>query len=193
MNLYPIALFAHVVGALLLFASLTLEGVALRQARRAASAEEARSAMAILRLNRMVGPLSAVGILVPGLFMMATLWGLVIWIAVALAAWGLIAVGGAVNGARMLALERKLARESGGVATATAAQLRDPFFPTTWLTRLGMALGVVFLMTVKPGAAGSVTAIVIAATVGLAASLPVWSRARSQASGPHAAQEGQRT
>ena len=191
MNLYPVALFVHVVGALLLFATLTLEGIALRLARRAATAQEARSAIAIMRLNRIVGPLSAVGILVPGLYMMATSWGWVIWIAVALAAWGLIAVVGAVNGARLLALERKLARESGGLATALVAQLRDPFFPTSWTTRVGMALGVVFLMTVKPGAAGSVITIAVAVAAGVVASLPAWSRA--QVSGQHPAPEGQRT
>ena len=39
MNLYSIALFVHVVGALLLFVTLTVEGVALRLLHRAATPE----------------------------------------------------------------------------------------------------------------------------------------------------------
>jgi hypothetical protein len=109
MTLYSIALFLHVVGALLLFATLTVEGVALRQMHRAATSGEAQSATAILRLNRIIGPVSLIGVLVPGLYMVATTWGWVAWIVVALAAYVLIAVFGAVNGIRIQALAGKLA------------------------------------------------------------------------------------
>ena len=75
MTLYSIALFLHVVGALLLFVTLTVEGVALLLVRRAATAEAAEGAAAVLGLNRIVGPLSALGVLIPGLYMTATSWG----------------------------------------------------------------------------------------------------------------------
>ena len=65
MNLYSIALFVHVVGALLLFVTLTVEGVALRLLHRAATPEAAKSAAGMLRLNRIVGPVSALGVLIP--------------------------------------------------------------------------------------------------------------------------------
>jgi hypothetical protein len=159
MNLYSIALFLHVVGALLLFVTLTVEGVALRHLRRALSIEAARGAAAMLRLNRTVGPLSAIGVLIPGLYMTATSWGWVAWIVVALAAWLLIAVLGAVNGIRILSLERSQVLLTG---------IRNPLFLTSWLTRVGVALGVVFLMTVKPGAVVAVLAILIAAAAGAA-------------------------
>ena len=71
----PAALFVHVVGAVLLFAALTLEGVALRLLRRASTGMQAASWAGLLRLNRGIGPLSAVAILVPGFYMTATSWG----------------------------------------------------------------------------------------------------------------------
>src|SRR5258708_26123863 len=98
----------------------------------------------MLRLNRIVGPFSALGVLVPGLYMTATSWGWVAWIVVALVSWALIAVLGAVNGIRILALE-----QAGGLLEG----IRNPVFLISWLTRVGIALGVIFLMTVKPGAA----------------------------------------
>jgi hypothetical protein len=160
MTLYSIALFLHVVGALLLFVTLTVEGVALRQLRRAAATEAAQGAAALLRLNRIVGPLSALGVLVPGLYMTATSWGWVAWIVVALVSWLAIAVLGAVNGIRIVALGKSHA--------ALLTGIRNPMFLISWMTRVGIALGVVLLMTVKPSAVGAVIAILVAAAAGAA-------------------------
>jgi hypothetical protein len=159
MTLYSIALFLHVVGALLLVVSLTVEGLALRQVRRAATAEAAEGAAAVLGLNRIVGPLSALGVLIPGLYMTATSWGWVAWIVVALASWLAVAVLGAVNGIRIGALARSQALRAG---------IRNPTFLISWTTRVGIVLGVIFLMTVKPGTAGAVIAMVVAAAAGAA-------------------------
>ena len=174
MTLYSIALFVHIVGAVLLFVTLTVEGIALRQLHRAATMEAAQVAAASLRLNRIVGPLSALGVLIPGLYMMATNWGWVAWIVVALASWLAIAVLGAVNGIRILALERSRALLTG---------IRNPMFLISWSTRAGIALGVVFLMTVKPGAAGAVLAILVAAAAGAALALVLGAARRGQPEG----------
>jgi hypothetical protein len=171
MTLYTVALFLHVVGALLLFVTLTVEGVALRQLRRATGAEAAQTSAAMLRLNRIVGPLSALGVLIPGLYMTATSWGLVAWIVVALVSWLLIAVLGAANGIRLQALER---------SQALLTEARNPVFLISWLTRVGIALGVVFLMTVKPDAVAAVVAILLAAAAGAALGIAL-SRTRKAA------------
>lgn len=157
MTLYSIALFLHIVGAMLLFVTLSVEGIALRQLHRAPTTEAGHGAAALLRLNRIVGPLSALGVLIPGLYMTATKWGWVAWIVVALVAWLVIAVLGAVNGIRILALERSQSLLTG---------IQNPMFLISWLTRVGIGLCVVFLMTVKPGAVAAVVAIALAAAVG---------------------------
>jgi hypothetical protein len=172
MSIYPIALFVHVAGAILLFATLTLEGIAIRLLRAVATAREGASSAAILQVNRVLGPLSGLGVLVPGLYMTLAAWGWVPWIAVGLAAWALIAVLGAVNGIRILALQRTLGRESGPISGDLQDRIRDPLFVASWSTRAGVALGVVFLMTVKPGLLGALATVVVAAAAGLAVSLP---------------------
>jgi hypothetical protein len=111
-------------------------------------------------LNRIVGPLSALGVLVPGLYMTATSWGWVAWIVVALVSWLAIAVLGAVNGIRIVALGKSHA--------ALLTGIRNPMFLISWMTRVGIALGVVLLMTVKPSAVGAVIAILVAAAAGAA-------------------------
>ena len=177
MTVYSIALFLHIVGALLVFVTLAVEGIALRLLRRANTLEEARSAAALLRLNRIVGPISAFGVLIPGLYMTATTWGWIPWILIALGAWALIAVFGAVNGIRIVALERNLSGESGPAAQAVRARTEDPVFVISWFTRAGLALGVIFLMTVKPDLAGAAIAIVVAAAAGVGLGLAVTNRA----------------
>jgi hypothetical protein len=178
MTVYSMALFVHVVGAMLLFAILTLEGIVLRLLRRAETAGEGASSAAVLQVNRVLGPISGLGVLVPGLYMAATSWGWVPWIALGLAAWALIAVLGAVNGIQILALQRTLASGSGPISANLRDRIRDPLFVASWSTRVGIALGVVFLMTVKPGLLGALLTIVVAAAGGIAVSLPGFSRVR---------------
>jgi hypothetical protein len=137
MSLYSIALFLHIVGALLLFALLTVEGVSLRQGFMAA------------RLNRVLGPISAATILIPGVYMVVSQWSWNGWVVVGIAAWVLIAVAGAATGIGLLA---------GRLNVQTAA--------LSWSVRVGMALGVVFIMTIKPDLIPSLIVVVAGAVLG---------------------------
>lgn len=148
MSWYSIALFFHIVGAVLLFVLLTVEGMTLR------------SGTAAARLNRALGPISLVLIVVPGLYMVATDAGWTAWVIVGLVAYGLIAGLGAYTGINVLR----------GAMSRVAAT-------TSWLVRTGIALGVVFDMTVKPGAAGSVAAALAGAVLVAATGLTARRRA----------------
>jgi hypothetical protein len=137
MSLYSIALFVHVVGAVLLFVLLTIEGVGLR------------IGFASAAMNRILGPISALLILVPGLYMTATAWGWKAWIVVGITTYVAIAVLGAITGVFVM---------RGLMAPQTAA--------LSWLARIGLALGVVFDMTVKPGALVAVLAVLVGLALG---------------------------
>jgi hypothetical protein len=139
-NLYSIALFAHIVGAILVFVLLTIEGLGLR------------FGFDYAQLNRMLGPVSALLILVPGLYMMAAQWGWAGWIVTGIAAYVLIAGLGAYTGISVM---------RGRMDRRTAV--------VSWLARIGMALGVAFIMTVKPSLVVSVTAVLVGVVVGAAA------------------------
>ncbi|TMC81681.1 MAG: hypothetical protein E6J06_12305 [Chloroflexi bacterium] len=142
MDLYSIVLFVHIVGALLLFVLLTVEGVGLRAGFRSAA------------VNRVLGPISALAILFPGIYMMRAQWGWDGWIVVGIAAWFLIAVLGTGTGIGVM---------RGSISSRAAT--------FSWLMRVGMALGVVFDMTVKPDLLVSVVAVVAGTAIGAAASL----------------------
>lgn len=144
MSLYAIALFAHIVGAVLVFVLLTIEGLGLR------------FGFPYARLNQVFGPISAALILVPGLYMTATQWGWTGWIVTGITSWVVIAVLGAFTGIGV-------ARGSISVSTVTV----------TWLARIGLALGVVFDMTVKPSLAIAVAAALVGVALGAALGLGV--------------------
>lgn len=140
MNLYSIALFAHILGAILVFVLLTIEGLGLR------------FGFDYAQLNRVLGPVSALLILVPGLYMMAAEWGWAGWIVTGIASYVLIAGVGAYTG---ISVMRGLMNRRTAVVS--------------WLVRIGMALGVAFVMTVKPSLLFSVTAVVAGVALGAAA------------------------
>ena len=150
MSLYAIALFIHIVGALLLFVLLTIEGVGLR------------AGIAAAPINRVLGPISALAVLVPGFYMVATQWGWKGWIGVGITSWVLIAVGGAFTGISVM---------RGRMKTRLAT--------ISWLVRYGMALGVVFDMTIKPDVGVAVAAVAIGAALGAATGLAARREVRS--------------
>lgn len=142
MNLYSVALFAHISGAMLLIVLLAFEGLSLRTGSAAA------------RLNQFLGPITLVAILVPGFYMAAQI-GWHAWTAVGLGAYALIAAGGIYTG---------ISVRRGRMARSTAT--------VSWLIRIGLAVGVVFDMTVKPDLVGSIAAVVVAVVLALATAIP---------------------
>jgi hypothetical protein len=140
MSLFAIALFLHIVGALLLFAALTVEGFALTQGTTAAA------------FSRVLGGTSTLLILVPGFYLVFAGAGWSGWVVVGITGWVLIAIVGAVTGINVM---------RGRMGTRTAA--------LSWFVRVGLAMGVVFVMTVKPDLLVSVIAVVIGAAAGFAA------------------------
>jgi hypothetical protein len=179
MFVYAIAVFLHIVGALGLFAALGLEWASLYNLRRVPTAGQAREWAKLLSALRFVGGPSALTILATGVYMMATRWGSQGWIGAGLGGLVLIAaLGGALTGRRAGAIARTVAGETGAISGALRQQLHDPVLLLSAWLRTALGLGVVFVMAIKPGAAGALTAMGVALVLGLAAGFPGWSRGR---------------
>lgn len=166
--LYSLALFFHILGGFGLIAALACEAIGLRGQRRAVQADDARLWLGISRgLVLRLAPSSLVLILVTGLYMTATRWGWKGWILVALASLVLLALVGAMGtGIPISRVEAAIGRASGPLADNLKAALRSPALVTSLRTRLGLVVGIAFLMTVKPPAVASAVVIVVASTLG---------------------------
>lgn len=169
MNVYSIVLYLHIVGALLLFVALGIEFVTVSRLRSAGTAEQARDWLSVLGSIRVIGPVALVTILVPGLYMVLTSAGWQAWNVLALLAMVVMAaLGAASNATRMPAIGRSIGPLRGALPPEARARLRDRIVWSSILARIGIGLGIVLLMTVKPDLVGSILALVAFAVAGAA-------------------------
>ena len=179
MNMYSLALFLHICGAIAVFAGLGVWGFGVAALRRAQRVEQARLLAALIKSsgNLVVGGIVLLGI--AGFYMAVTVWGArATWIIVATISFALLAPGG------LLALDprvRAIARlaqaaQDGPLPTALAERTRDPLLATGLSVYIACLVGIVFLMTNKPASMESALTIVVAVTVGALVSLPAWRR-----------------
>jgi hypothetical protein len=186
MNIYSIALFLHIVGALGLFVALGLEWTGLRQIRSAISLEQVRPWMGILKNDRKVGFASMLTAVITGIYMMVTVWGVRAWISVTLASLVLlIGLSIVLTGPRMVAVGRSLATEKGLLSQTFRSLANHPLLWVSIQTRMAIALGIVFLKVAKPDLAGSLLTIGIAIILGIASALPMPRHKRVQEGSAH--------
>jgi uncharacterized membrane protein len=161
--LRSIGLFIHVISAMGVFAGLGIEGLVLFQLRRAASAADVAAALRGYGLVRRVASASLVATLVSGMYLAITVWGgKGAWINVGFASLVLLgAISGVMTGRTVARLAKAVAEPGLAVAERT---LRRSF-----VLRLSMLVGVVFLMTVKPALSASLIVMAVAIAGGLLA------------------------
>jgi hypothetical protein len=175
---YPIAVFVHVVGALGLVAAMGLEWALVARLGRVETAEQARDWLWLLGVIRRLSPASMAGLLLAGIYMAAAVWGGAGWIVVAFVALLLLPPLGMIAGFRLPAVERELAGQTGPLSAGLRRRLDEPLFLASIQIRTAIVLGIVFLMTNKPDAAGSALAIAVALVLGAGFSVPALSRVR---------------
>ncbi len=172
MNAYSIALFLHIVGAVGIFVALGLEWTGLRQIRSATSPEPVRGWMRILGSQRGFGFVSMFMTVITGIYMMLRVWGSAAWVIVTLGSLVLVmALAMVLSAPRMAAIGRALAMEKAPLSMTFRSLANQPALWISIQTRVGIALGIVFLKIFKPNLAGSLLVIGIAILLGLVAAL----------------------
>ena len=167
MNIYSIALFLHIVGALILFAMLGLEWVGLRQIRNAADSEQVHAWLGVLNGASKAGFPSMFATVITGVYMMATVWKWTAWLSVTVGALILMIVFARVAAPRLKMLGQSLVTGN------------DLLLWVSVQTRVAIVLGIVFLKIAKPDLAGSLLTVGAAIVLGIASALPISRRARA--------------
>ena len=173
MSIYNIVLFFHVIGAIGYFLGIGIWLFILLGLRRTQRVEQVRSLIHLNDLSAPFSAASAVLLLVTGLYLALTAWSLLTsWILVALISLLLmVPTSAALIAPRRSAIVKQLAREApdGELSRALERHLDDPVLATVCTTVAALLLGLVFLMTTKPDLVGSLTVMVVALLLGLAA------------------------
>jgi hypothetical protein len=174
---YSIGLYLHIVGALGFFVALGVEWVSMRYLRRAATAEQVREWVRVSTGIRRLGFASMMTLLASGFYMMAIAQIGGAWVFVAFWALVLLAIiAVTLSFRRMAAIDRAASTEAGPLSAALRQAVEHPLLWVAIKLRVAIALGIVYLMTLKPTLIGSLLAIGIAAIIGLVLALPMLGR-----------------
>lgn len=171
MTFYPTVLFVHIVSMLGLCATLSFEALMLFRLQRSHNIADAQVWSDLVPgLDRLV-MISVVSILASGIYLTTVMrgWGFA-WVDVALASFFAMAPLGSIFSARMRSIRR--AASNGNI---TAQGEHGRFAPGAALrislnVRIAALLGIVLLMTAKPGLGVSLVIMGLSAAAGFLAS-----------------------
>lgn len=169
--LYTIVLALHILSAIAVFASLTLDWLATAGLRRVERAHDARLWVWVLQISAAFGEWARIAVLGAGLFLAIDAWAWQGWIIVALASWlALVFLGEPFTGRTLRQMAALVSADDAASAATLASQLRVPRLWALVLTRLGLAVGIVCDMTLKPSLVIGAILVLVGAGVGLAVS-----------------------
>lgn len=177
MDLYRIALFIHILGALTLFIAVGfnfLSMLRMRQARDVARLQE--WARLGLQAGRAI-PVAILFITITAAYMVTTAWGWqTAWVDVVLATFiGHAIFVQAIENPRLSKLHKGALRApAGAVPQELQALAHDALLWTVEITVTTTTVGMIFLMAVKPNLVIALIAIGTTLLVGLALALPFW-------------------
>jgi hypothetical protein len=179
MTFYSLLLFAHITGALFLFAGLVLEWALISFLRHHPDLAPFRAWSRLFSLApRLYGPSLGV-ILLSGGYLGAQMssWGQG-WIRVSFVTLVLIGlIGATVTAPRARAIRKLAAASSDSAFMVLQARLQDPVLVASVRVRIALVFGVLLLMVSKQSLVPSVIAVCGAAAFGLIMALPAWKRA----------------
>ena len=162
-------LFLHVTSAMGIVAGFGIEGLALLQLRAARTAEEARRALESSRYVQRVAATSLLAAILTGAYLATVYWQ---WRGAWMGMAFLTIVAIALVGGLMTGRATRRAIRPDGLAPA-ALDMLTARLSMSYLIRVGLFVGIVFLMTVKPvSGATALSAVVVAGFLGFLLGLP---------------------
>jgi hypothetical protein len=168
---YHVVLYIHLLSLLVGFSAGMIETVCLFRLRAATSLEQAAPWGQLAGEIEKAFPVAIVGLFATGAYMTSDVWTWgTSWIALPIVGLAVLSLQGPlVAGRRGHAVKEALMANGPGALGSDARRMtRDRALWTAGMTNEMLVLGIVWVMTVKPGWGGAVAALVVAYAVGLA-------------------------
>jgi hypothetical protein len=168
MTLYSIILFCHIAATLVVAAALSIESISLSRLRRSTTRSEVRIWSDLVPRFSLIMIGSLAVLLLSGAYMTEQIaaWTLA-WPRMAVLGLLLIAPFGAVTGKKMRSIRRASLTESAS-AGELSRRVRAQFLKTSFCVRAALFLGIVFLMTIRPGLGESLAVLGVSLLLGFA-------------------------
>lgn len=174
MDAYHVVLYLHLLALFVLVGAITVVAVCYLQLRAAWSLVDAAPWATLADQTGWVFPPAVLGLLATGAYLTNDKWTWgTPWIAVSIAGLALITLQGPlVAGPRARALKQALDENGAGPLDVRARRLaRDRTLWIVIFANPGIVLGITWNMSVKPGTAGAIAAVLAGYAVGAAAAL----------------------
>jgi hypothetical protein len=182
MTLYVAARLLHICGALGIFMTLGVDLASITSLVRARTTGQVRRAIESGRLNALLGPISLLLLLAPGMYMATTTWAWASWIRVSFVVLLVMAgLGAGVTRQRLTRIQSSLENDDRPLGAGVERLVRDPLLHASFALRAMLALAVVLIMSLKPDLTTALTCVTGAVLVAAAISAPFWRRARALA------------
>lgn len=179
MNIFSIALFLHIVGALGVSVALGFEWIGLSQIRKSTVPEEIGAFLRVVQSTARFGFVSMLSTVITGIYMVISAVGWTPWLLVVIGALILaMVIARALTAPRMAVIGRALAVERGSLSQSFQNLLNDPILSVSVQTRMALVLGIIFLKIATPGLGGALLTIGVAIVLGLVSALPTLRRVR---------------
>jgi hypothetical protein len=176
MDAYHVVLYLHLLSVFLLVGAITVVGMCYFRLRAAASLVDAAPWANLADQTGWVFPPSILGLFASGAYLTTDMWTWsTSWIDVSIAGLALVTLQGPlVAGPRAKALKLALDENEPGPLGLRARRLtRDRTLWIILFANPGIVLGITWNMSVKPGTAGAIAAVLAGYAIGAAAALPL--------------------
>ncbi len=174
MSMYIIALFIHISGALAMFAGLGIEGVVFMNLKSASAPQDALPWLSSMKILRIVFAYSGVSLLITGIYLVASSWGWTAWVITGLVLFTALSAYGSATGRKIaISISSLIKTESRSIPSDVKKVIASPFLMTTYKLKITIGLGIIFMMTTKPGWIGTIVITASAIAAGILLDLPL--------------------
>jgi hypothetical protein len=178
MNLYSNVLFVHILSALGLFLGYGLEWTASALLRHSSTTDQARAWLRVYRVSPPLTGAALAVLILSGGWLSALTGGMYHgWLIVSVA--GIVVallLGFALILPRVQAIRVALPEGNLPLTPEALLQLQSAALPTLIRVRVWLAVGIVYLMTVKPSLGASLVVLAASMVLGVLFSMTAWSR-----------------
>ncbi len=167
MSMYLIALYIHITGALAMFAGLGMEGIVFKNLKNVSSPKQAIPWLGSMRILRIVFTYATVSLLFTGVYLVILSWGWNSWVLTGLVLLVALSGYGSTSGKKIgMSIASLINNDDHSIPSEVRKVIANPFLMTTYKLKITTALGIIFMMTTKPGWIGSIVTVATALAIG---------------------------
>ena len=172
MSMYSFVLCLHIMGAVVLFAGLGIEGIVYTNLNNASTSRQVLAWGSSMKAIRIVFAASVLLLLIPGVYLVFESWGWNSWVITGLVLLVGLSGYGSTTGKKIITAMKSLNPNEESLPDDYKKSIDGLALMKSYKIKITLALGIIFIMTIKPGWVGSIVTIVAASAIGLLLNLP---------------------